>query len=656
METGFSELQVFISLVVVLGTAFVALVVDYLKGNNEQLREHNVELRTRREENDRTRPLEAMQWVQNALASSRSATAPAAKTVPARPAAAAARAEQIAPAEEPAAAPRPAVPAPSVAAVVAQPAPAHGKSLWEARREALRRVSPTEPATAPVEEKDRPAVQPAPEPAILSLLESLPKPEWVEKEREAAAAEVAPQPEVISEPVTVSASEAEPAALEAEADPVPPALELISPPVIEEPVAPPELEFVPEPALAAIEEEEPVEPPAPVFIQQAVPVVPAVSDSRVDRGWQPKAEPVVLEVSLEAEPEAAAAPAAPERQEAFWSYRGLLDRVVEEQEVRVVPGAAAGIAAGDPPSEPPAPAAPSPVEPVPAPVKSPLSKWASRLQTNRGMHQRHEGPSGPGNGKPPMPSWVDRALQKEAERTLEPVAEAAPVEASIPEPEIEPAFELAPPVMAEIPAAIPEPEPEIQPPAEPFIEEPQTVEAFVEYIETPAVPVEPEPVVAPEPDPALITPGYHDRSVLTALMQSSEPVNGVLVAIGINDYQNNVETMGRQAMQDLMRSVERMIRGLLREEDFACRSNDDEFILFFPNETGAAAQRRLTTISEKLWNFQLRSLSSFSVLFSWGAVETQGDSFPDAVAAASERMYQTKRSRKATEQRKKLAG
>lgn len=47
---GTLELQIFVSLMVVLGAAFVALVCDYLKGNNERLREANLELQVRRQE------------------------------------------------------------------------------------------------------------------------------------------------------------------------------------------------------------------------------------------------------------------------------------------------------------------------------------------------------------------------------------------------------------------------------------------------------------------------------------------------------------------------------------------------------------------------------------------------------------------------------
>jgi hypothetical protein len=50
MDSGTLELQIFLSLIVVLATAFVALVCDYLKGSNESLRERNIELRVRQQE------------------------------------------------------------------------------------------------------------------------------------------------------------------------------------------------------------------------------------------------------------------------------------------------------------------------------------------------------------------------------------------------------------------------------------------------------------------------------------------------------------------------------------------------------------------------------------------------------------------------------
>ena len=53
MELGTLQIQIFVSLVVVLGTAFVAFLCDFLKGNNEQLRERNIEMRVRQDERER---------------------------------------------------------------------------------------------------------------------------------------------------------------------------------------------------------------------------------------------------------------------------------------------------------------------------------------------------------------------------------------------------------------------------------------------------------------------------------------------------------------------------------------------------------------------------------------------------------------------------
>src|SRR5580700_3028928 len=53
MELGQYQLQIFVGLVVVLAAAFVALICDFLKSNNEQLRELTIELKVRREEEQR---------------------------------------------------------------------------------------------------------------------------------------------------------------------------------------------------------------------------------------------------------------------------------------------------------------------------------------------------------------------------------------------------------------------------------------------------------------------------------------------------------------------------------------------------------------------------------------------------------------------------
>jgi hypothetical protein len=78
MDLGALELQIFVSLVVVLGSAFVALICDYLKGNNEQLRERNIELRVRTEERERFAILNPSAWLAQFRSSSPVAAQPVA--------------------------------------------------------------------------------------------------------------------------------------------------------------------------------------------------------------------------------------------------------------------------------------------------------------------------------------------------------------------------------------------------------------------------------------------------------------------------------------------------------------------------------------------------------------------------------------------------
>ncbi len=139
--------------------------------------------------------------------------------------------------------------------------------------------------------------------------------------------------------------------------------------------------------------------------------------------------------------------------------------------------------------------------------------------------------------------------------------------------------------------------------------------------------------------PAEVVPaGFHDNYVLSRLLQSRQPVSGLVVSIGVNTPHNADGSMPEQVRQ--------LMESLLGPSDFACQSSEEEFLLMFPNERGASAQRRLSEIAQQLWDFQLRSMGTFSILFSWGGVEVRSESIDEAIASANERMQETRRGRK----------
>jgi hypothetical protein len=125
---------------------------------------------------------------------------------------------------------------------------------------------------------------------------------------------------------------------------------------------------------------------------------------------------------------------------------------------------------------------------------------------------------------------------------------------------------------------------------------------------------------------------------LDEMLEREEPFTGLVISIGINEIDSSM-----WHSQGLMNSVGSHIAGLLRENDFSCRTAYDEFVMVCPGEQGAQSQRRLNYISECLWDYQLRGIGACSILFSWGGVQVQDRPLAEAIDSATERMRETKR-------------
>jgi hypothetical protein len=132
--------------------------------------------------------------------------------------------------------------------------------------------------------------------------------------------------------------------------------------------------------------------------------------------------------------------------------------------------------------------------------------------------------------------------------------------------------------------------------------------------------------------------GMIQPPVFEELLKSEAPFTGLVVSIGINDSDSSM-----WHSQGLMQSVGSYIAGLLRENDFSCRTSFDEFVMVCRGQQGAESQRRLNHISERLWDYQLRGNGACSILFSWGGLQVQDQPLAEAIASATERMRQTKR-------------
>ena len=89
-----------------------------------------------------------------------------------------------------------------------------------------------------------------------------------------------------------------------------------------------------------------------------------------------------------------------------------------------------------------------------------------------------------------------------------------------------------------------------------------------------------------------------------------------------------------------------LIQSLIGPNDFAAQSGKDEFLLIYPNEARRLRTALVSLIAEQLWDFQLRSMGTLSILFSWGGLEVRSESIDEAIASATERMQETRRNRR----------
>lgn len=140
--------------------------------------------------------------------------------------------------------------------------------------------------------------------------------------------------------------------------------------------------------------------------------------------------------------------------------------------------------------------------------------------------------------------------------------------------------------------------------------------------------------------------GTHPPSVLNQLLERKEPLTGMVISVSINDYLKLEEVHGAGAAGELLNTVDSLMSDLVGDSGFCSRRSDDEFVIVFPRLVGAPAQQRLSEFSKKLWDYQLQTLSTFSVVFSWGASEAQNQTLGEVLNIAYENMIETRGTRK----------
>jgi hypothetical protein len=674
MDLGALELQIFVSLVVVLGSAFVALICDYLKGNNEQLRERNIELRVRTEEQERFAILNPAGWL------SQFRSAPAAQSAAAAPAAAPVMADQVmhshAPAEglayvaerEAYLAHRSAEAAPADETLGEVPAVA-GFDVASRRRSRRKRGMTEEFATNGPAENSYDWVRPE---VMARVARRAGRPaddaaDYIPTDHEAPRPAVESMPEIAApEPAVPALLEAPVSALEAAAPVAPPILELPAPapaPVLElqteierisrtesRPAAahPPVIMLRPLPALKLNEElqriaESTQQTEAMAYSSQLLDDVIAASASKPMPVPEPVAalDPVEVPEPVVAEPAETLAPV---------EIEAVAPEALPEPIAEALPEP---IAEALP--EPIAEALPEPiVEALPEPIAEPVAELPFPVFE-----------ASPEVELPP--SFAAFAKSELTEPVAFPTYDALPPVAETPAYDWS-GVEFAPlpetvfvseafaaervieyPPIASSPFAMPPVNPEVPPP--PFVAPMLSL-----------VPVEPEAVIEEEPAPLpepvlsdlLLPAGLQDKATYMRLLDLPNPMTGIVITISVNDYHRLATTVSAQELPGLLGSVETLMTSMIREGDFGVQLAEDQWLFVYRIDDQGLSQRRVAGLSERLWDFQLRHLGLSNLSFSWAAVNVNSERFSDAVAAAVERMEASRRGNKKAAERSRL--
>jgi hypothetical protein len=609
---------------VVLGGAFVALVCDYLKGNNEQLREYNIELRVRKEEQERRLlldPAGEMRHMQQTLGVA--PTVAAAPQPQARPAAphevmqSFADPQALADAEARAAKlharygeedlDTAAIP-PLTQRRTKQRGDRAGKRKerqrgeeygnW-VRPEVLARIARRAEATSAYSSDIREEVE-----AVREREESLPKPlnppdNWDIREELPARAKAEPP----AEPVMAEPVKAEP--VKAEASPAP--------------------EPMPEGDKVRLQKE--IERVSQLQRQPAAPApgtilrpltVPALRlEEELQRVAQESEEEKKQEEPLPV------AWTSPLLEEVIAASTAPAPAVVEPAFV-VEPAASIEIEV-----------VPEPEEEIPAAMADAildeyvLSPAASRLS---------------GAGLSLDVDFLVTAPDLHKPTCGLPLAEL-PVAAEEPE-----MVELEPLPVDPLPDLLPAFadsvwEPEVVTPEPPPVWEPvvtgELIDISVARAPEPEIPAAPAAPAVPD---LLVPAGMHDVSTWDRLLSLPNPLTGILFVIELRAGEAAPATA--EPMPDQAEAIDKLIASFVREGDFGSRIGENEWVFIYSHDAAGFNQRRIGMIPEKLWDFQLRHLGTANLTFKWGAVDVKSEPLEASLEAARARMNQTRRSRK----------
>ena len=140
--------------------------------------------------------------------------------------------------------------------------------------------------------------------------------------------------------------------------------------------------------------------------------------------------------------------------------------------------------------------------------------------------------------------------------------------------------------------------------------------------------------------------GWHQAPVLDGLLAEPLPFEGLVACVSIADFERLSSEFGEARCEEAINSLCAALDNLVEPGDFLCRSTAADLVLLFPGLPTSAHSGRIRLLAELLWDFQLRALSTVPVLCNWGASEAVRERLAEVLGRAREQMSENRRVRR----------
>lgn len=142
--------------------------------------------------------------------------------------------------------------------------------------------------------------------------------------------------------------------------------------------------------------------------------------------------------------------------------------------------------------------------------------------------------------------------------------------------------------------------------------------------------------------------GVCPSDALASLLEVPGAFAGSAMVIAAPDFEDVVKQHGAAAVEQFMQEILASLQGAAGQDAFLCRPSDGEFVLVWPKDRVPSPSSPMRMVTERIWDFQLRTLGNVPLIFNWGLADSKGDTLAGLLRDARESMLESRRNRRTT--------